>query len=82
MTTDPNLAELTTANTPFEAELLVGALRNAGVSAVTFGATLADEYTGQSIPGASRVLVMVPKDQLERAEQALSEVKRKPPTSP
>lgn len=44
MTVDPRLVQLTTANTAFEAEWIVGALKGHGVPAVTFGGALADEF--------------------------------------
>jgi hypothetical protein len=77
VTAASDLVELTTAKTAFEAELLVGALKRMDVSAVTFGSALADEYaSSQAVLGLSGgIQVMVPKDQLERARRALSEIK-------
>ncbi len=74
------LVELTTAKTPFEAECLVGALKEAGISAVVFGGLLADEFTmSQRLMGLSGgVQVMVPLDELERARHALHAIKGGP----
>src|SRR5262245_44481306 len=80
---DAAFVELTTAKSLFEAEWIVGALEGFGVKAVTFGGTLADEFTlSQTVMGLSGgVRVMVPKEQLESARQALSEIRsRRPPT--
>jgi hypothetical protein len=81
MPADVGLVELTTAKTTFEAEWIVGAMKGMGISAVTFGGVLADEYTvSQTLMGLSGgVQVMVPRDQLERARQALSEIERNRP---
>jgi hypothetical protein len=69
--------ELVPAKTAFEAELLIGALKSAGIPATTYGGQLADEYTmSQALMGQSGgPTVMVPKDLLARAREVLAELR-------
>ena len=77
MPTEPDFVESTTATTTFEAELLVGALKALGISAVTSGGALEDTYYPMGIGGGLRV--MVPREEIERARRALPDLKRERP---
>lgn len=77
---EPDFVELTTAGSAFEAELLVGALKGMGIRAVTFGGMLSDEYAmSQTLMRAKGgVRVMVAAADLERAREALEEIRGGP----
>jgi hypothetical protein len=77
MTPEADWVELTTTKTAFEAELLIGALRAAGVTAVLVGSAFTEQYAGVS----DDLRVMVPSGQLEHARQALSERRAGPSPS-
>lgn len=76
--------ELTSANSNLEAEWLVGALKNLGIEARTFGGGLADEFAmSQKLMGlGGGVRVMVPKESETEARAALAQFKPPAPEEP
>ncbi len=76
--------ELTSANSPLEAVWLVGALKNLGIDARTFGGGLADEFAmSQKLMGlGGGVRVMVPKDREAEARAALAQLQPSPSEEP
>ena len=65
------------AATPFEAQVIAGVLRDAGVPAYVEGQQLTDEFAmSQTLMNLQGVRIKVPKRDLERAREALAAARR------
>ena len=72
-----DLVDLHVARTPFEAQVIAGVLRSAGVPAYVAGAQLTDEWAiSQTLANLRSCDITVRRVDLERARDALAEAKR------
>ena len=70
----PEPVQVTTARTPFEADIIVSILNGAGIPAYRPGGLLVDEFAmSQQMMNLQGVTVYVPANRLEEAREALAE---------
>lgn len=71
-----DLVDLHVAKTPFEAEVIAGVLRDAGIPVYVAGEELNDEWAlSQRLMNLQGVVVTVPRDRVEEARQVLDEAR-------
>ena len=72
-----DLVELHVARTPFEAQVIGGVLRSAGVPCYVGGTQLNDEFAAsQRLANLQTCDITVLRSDLDRAKEALAEAKR------
>jgi hypothetical protein len=74
MSQEPDIVVLMTAKNTFEAQVVAGILREAGIPVYVAGQSLQDEFAmSQALLNLSRVRIQVPKERLEEARRAVAE---------
>jgi hypothetical protein len=69
----PDLVDLERAHTPFEAEVIAGVLRDAGIAVYIEGRQLTDEFAlSPQLLNLQGVIVKVRATEVERAREALA----------
>jgi hypothetical protein len=74
MTEHPDVEIVTTARSPFDAEVIAGVLREAGIPVFIGGQSLNDEFAlSQALANLISVEIQVPSDRMDQARKALTE---------
>ncbi len=72
----PDLVDLKTAKTPFEAQVIAGVLRDAGIKVYVAGGLLTDEFAlSQQLMNLQSVAIRVQRSDVDRANEALEQAK-------
>ncbi len=74
MSEHPDIEVLHTAKNSFEAQVIAGVLREAGIPVYVAGQSLQDEFAvSQMLAGLLSIKVQVPADRLDEAKRVLAE---------
>ena len=72
----PDLVDLEPAKTPFEAQVIAGVLREAGLAVYVAGSLLTDEFAlSQALMNLQGVAIRVRREDLDRANEVLEQAR-------